>query len=98
MITGIPDFTPMRLTQAREARGLSLTELADLCDVSRQSISCYENSKKVPTQLFLERIAEKLNLPTQFFLRPYQQRDNSRIFFRALVQQPRKRGLGRQDD
>ena len=84
MITGIPDFTPMRLTQAREARGLSLTELADLCDVSRQSISCYENSKKVPTQLFLERIAEKLNLPIQFFLRPYQQRDNSRIFFRAL--------------
>ena len=84
MITGIPDFTPMRLTQAREARGLSLTELADLCDISRQSISCYENSKKIPTQLVLERIAEKLNLPIQFFLRPYEQRDNSRIFFRAL--------------
>ena len=84
MITGIPDFTPMRLTQAREARGLSLTELADLCGVSRQSISNYENSKQIPTQLVLERIAEKLNLPTQFFLRPYQQRDNSRIFFRAL--------------
>jgi Zn-dependent peptidase ImmA (M78 family) len=84
MITGIPDFTPMRLTQAREARGLSLTELADLCGVSRQSISNYENSKQSPTQSVLERIAEKLNLPTQFFLRPYQQRDNSRIFFRAL--------------
>ena len=84
MITGIPDFTPMRLTQAREARGLSLTELADLCGVSRQSISNYENSKQSPTQLVLERIAEKLNLPAQFFLRPYQQRDNSRIFFRAL--------------
>lgn len=84
MITGVPDFTPMRLTQAREARGLSLIELADLCGVSRQSISNYENSKQIPTQSVLERISKTLNLPIQFFLRPYKQRDNSRIFFRAL--------------
>jgi Zn-dependent peptidase ImmA (M78 family)/DNA-binding XRE family transcriptional regulator len=84
MRTAIPGFTPMRLTQAREARGLSLTVLADLCGISRQSISNYENGKQSPSHSVLERIADKLNLPTQFFLRPYQDRDNSRIFFRAL--------------
>ncbi len=80
----IPGFTPMRLTQAREARGLSLTVLAELCDISRQSISNYENGKQSPTYSILERIAGKLNLPIEFFLRPYQSRDNDRIFFRAL--------------
>jgi Zn-dependent peptidase ImmA (M78 family)/DNA-binding XRE family transcriptional regulator len=83
MRTGILGFVPLRLTQAREARGLSITELAELTGVSRQSISNYENSKQAPGHAILNRIAEKLKLPIRFFLKPCQRRDN-KIFFRAL--------------
>lgn len=84
MRPGTTGFVPQRLLAAREARGLTATELADLTGVTRQSISAYEKGKQTPSPMVLTRISEKLNLPSAFFLkRPYQ-RDQNPISFRSL--------------
>ena len=39
---GTPGFRGERLKQAREALGLTILSLADMLDVSRQTVSMYE--------------------------------------------------------
>lgn len=75
-----------RLTEAREARGLSISELADSIGRNRQSISCYEKGVNSPNLNTLREIADVLNVPVAFFLRenPYRQILNSPIFYRSF--------------
>lgn len=87
MKPGTPGFVPERLTEAREARGLTQLALADQVGVSRASITKYEstgNQHSTPGPDVLERIALVLGLPTGFFLRPVKQRVQSATYLRAL--------------
>ena len=81
---GTPGFVPGRLRQAREARGLTVTSLADVCGVSTQAMSQYENGKHAPAQDVLRRIAEKLNVPFHFFLRPKPPEVVGTKFYRSM--------------
>ena len=50
----------LRLKMARVERGLSQQELADLCEVTRQTIGLIEKGKYNPTLSLCVRIAKNL--------------------------------------
>lgn len=52
----------MKLKLARVAKGLSQQELADLCEVTRQTIGLIEKGKYNPTLNLCIKIARVLNL------------------------------------
>lgn len=76
-------FIPNRLSQAREARGLTVTELANIIGTSHQTISKYENSKSVPSYDTLERLSNALRVPVYYFFKDVTFTSNKVIFFRG---------------
>jgi Zn-dependent peptidase ImmA (M78 family)/DNA-binding XRE family transcriptional regulator len=85
MTIGTVGFVKERLTQAREARGLALVALADLVGVTSAAISHYEKGEHTPRPDVLPKLAEKLNLPLAYFLKPDPlSRDSARLFWRSL--------------
>lgn len=60
-------FWGERLQTVRELLGLTQTELGELVGVSNALISDYEKQKRSPSQDVLSRIADKTNLPEEFF-------------------------------
>ena len=49
-------------------RGLSQEELAEVCEISRQTICRWESGERIPSLNALENIAKKLNIPLSEFL------------------------------
>ena len=84
MKLGSPGFIGTRLKEAREARGISATALAELIDVSKQAISQYENNHKTPGPDILDKISDQLNFPKPFFLLPKKEDITETIFFRSM--------------
>lgn len=85
MKRGTPGFVGTRLKEAREARGLSATALAEILGVSRQSVSQYENEQQSPRPEVMVKIEQVLNLPSNFFSRPVvEQPGVRRIFYRSM--------------
>lgn len=80
-----PDFHGSRLTEAREARGLTGVSLAELAGVSSATISQYEHGNKTPQPNVLARIAGTLNLPIGFFLEASPRTKPDQIYFRSLA-------------
>jgi transcriptional regulator with XRE-family HTH domain len=63
----IPDWTlGDRLRKAREARGLSQTELSEMADISRRSISKYEADEAMPRRPQLLAWAMATGVPTDW--------------------------------
>lgn len=62
--------SPSRLTLARKLRGLTLAELGRTTDLSPQTINRWENHHQEPTPECLDRLAEALRLPVEFFMQP----------------------------
>jgi|SRR5690625_2372401 len=60
-------FNGKRLKNGRLFRGLTLTELANRTEISKQSISLYENEKNIPDHQRVKRISKELNIPYEFF-------------------------------
>lgn len=60
-------FRGERLKNARLLRGLTLTELADQTNISKQSLSQYENGN-IPDIQRVVIIARVLDFPTEYFL------------------------------
>lgn len=60
-------INPERLTEAREAKGLTMADLARLLDVSRQAISAFEKGQKSPSFETLSQISRVLGFPERFF-------------------------------
>lgn len=58
-------IVPERLTEGREARGLSMADLGNLIGVTRQAISKYELGEVQPSNVF--DIARVLDFPLGFF-------------------------------
>lgn len=85
MKLGTPNFIGARLREAREARGLNAISLAEMLGITRSAISLYENGNASPQPEMMQRIADKLNLPISFFLKPIQevQVDNP-IYYRSM--------------
>lgn len=84
MRIGTPGFSGARLAEAREARGLTQTALADLTGIKIQSISAYEQGRQSPSPEGLLSLAEKLNVPERSFLRPPSSHSIERIQYRSL--------------
>ncbi|GMK40400.1 transcriptional regulator [Paenibacillus sp. CCS19] len=76
-------FVPARLIAAREARGLTLTDLEEIIEISHQAISKYEKSKAVPSFETLEKFSKVLHVPVAFFYKPVTVENQSVVFFRS---------------
>lgn len=75
-------FALARLREAREARGLSLEDLAKRMGTTRQFISRCELGRLTPRADTVERFCAALDVPPDFFLRPTPQPELTPIFFR----------------
>ncbi|MBQ6996420.1 MAG: ImmA/IrrE family metallo-endopeptidase [Lachnospiraceae bacterium] len=60
-------FNGERLKNARLFNGFTLTELADKTDISKQSISLYENNRNIPEYDRVRTMASVLGFPFDFF-------------------------------
>lgn len=60
-------FNGKHLKNARLFRGLTLTELAERTDISKQSISLYENERNIPEHERVLALASSLSFPYDFF-------------------------------
>ncbi len=78
-------FVGSRLAEARRARAISAADLAGISDVSAQSISKYENGRQTPRHDVVERFADKLSFPTEYFFRPIAERDPRPVFWRSKL-------------
>lgn len=84
-------FYGERLKNARMYRGLTLTELAKRTEISKQSISLYENGNNVPDHMKVRLLAAELNFPYDYFF----QTDNyvaktETTYFRSLASATKK--------
>ncbi len=84
MRIGTPGFQPQRLREAREARGMTATQLAELLGISRNAVSQYETNKSSPSPITFDAIAERLNMPRAYFLRPPQAQRRGKVFYRSM--------------
>lgn len=78
------DFQGARLREIREARGLAGSELSEMLNVKRQSISNYELGKQIPPIDTISKMAFFLRVPTSFFYTPKSDIQHSVVFFRSL--------------
>lgn len=59
-------FSPTRLSVARKRRRLTISRLAEMSGVSRQSLSVYSNGTKEPSLATLRTLANVLSVPVDF--------------------------------
>ncbi|MCA1594756.1 MAG: helix-turn-helix domain-containing protein [Acidobacteria bacterium] len=79
-----PGFLGERLVQAREARLLTATSLAEMIGVRSANISHYEHGKQSPSPEVMEKIAQILNQPVAFFMRPMPKHDQE-LWWRSMT-------------
>lgn len=74
-----------RITEAREARAMSMEDLAKNIGVTRQSVSKYERGIVSPSLETLQAISYALGFPTEFFYKTEQKAlaSSSSLFFRS---------------
>lgn len=76
-------FNPKQLTSARISRGMTMKELAEKADLSRQMISNYESGKTVPKAESLLKILSVLRFPRSFFSAEIPELATGATFFRS---------------
>lgn len=69
--SGLAQFIPARLKEARKARGKNMSQLADKIGVTRQAISRYELGQAKPSAEVMERLARTLDVPLGYFTTPF---------------------------
>lgn len=85
MRQGVPGFIPQRLVEAREARGLTQTALAQHIGKSGPTISRWEAGAQQPEPAALEEVGRVLGLPLSYFTRQPIEHGNAPLFFRSMV-------------
>ncbi len=60
-------FEPKRLQQARSLRRMALADVGEKVDISRQALSQFERGDRTPSPETLEKIANALSFPIEFF-------------------------------
>lgn len=78
-------FNGSRLREGRIYRGLTITDLANNLDVSKQMISKYENNKAVPTFEALLQITQILKFPKEYFYENAIDVRTGNTYFRSLL-------------
>jgi Zn-dependent peptidase ImmA (M78 family)/DNA-binding XRE family transcriptional regulator len=81
---------PAMLRLAREARGMTQKELADLLEVEQGTLSKFETGYQVPSDHLLSQIASYLRFPLAFFSNPKQSFSSPTIYYRKLKQIPKR--------
>ncbi|AIE68904.1 helix-turn-helix domain-containing protein [Klebsiella michiganensis] len=85
MRVGISGFQSERLTQIREARGLSKINLGRLVDRSPSTVTKWENGSHSPDAEVLALLGKVLNCPVSWFTKPAAKKENNPVFFRTLA-------------
>lgn len=85
MRVGTPGFQAERLTQARDARGLTQTALAEIINRPSSSISRWENGGQLPEIEALDGLSRALNVPIAFFMKPIPDHGTAPFFFRSMA-------------
>jgi Zn-dependent peptidase ImmA (M78 family) len=70
MTAGVRAFRGARLKEARLARGLYKNALGDMVGITGTAITRYEEDTDKPQQERLQALAQHLNFPVEFFLKP----------------------------
>ncbi|MCK1619144.1 ImmA/IrrE family metallo-endopeptidase [Bradyrhizobium sp. 159] len=84
MTVGTPGFVAGRLTEARQAFGLTKVALAEMINVSPMAISQYESGPQTPRPDVMDRLSEKLGFPRSFFLsQPWSEDNDDPTFWRS---------------
>lgn len=75
-----------RLTEARELRGMTVSDLAQMTGISRQAIYKYESGTQIPSPEVQQMLISELNFPYTFFAESKASVDLSDrpIFFRDM--------------
>ena len=60
-------FNGERLRRARIYRGMTLAELGELIDLSKQTLSLYENNRVVPDFSTVIKLTNALHFPANYF-------------------------------
>ena len=76
-------FNPHQLTSARISRGMTMKELSEKSEISRQMISNYESGKTTPKAENLLRIINVLGFPRSFFVAEMPELHSGATFFRS---------------
>jgi Zn-dependent peptidase ImmA (M78 family)/DNA-binding XRE family transcriptional regulator len=84
MRVGTPGFVGARLREAREARGLTPQQLADILGVSKQTVSQYETTTQTPRPEIMEKLPAVLNVKSRFFFRQPEPDEDTPLFHRSL--------------
>ena len=91
MSVGTPGFVGERLREAREARGISMSELASSVEVSRAAISLLEKGQTTPQTKLFKALSNTLNVPEPFFLKKNESEHSvgDTLFYRSLRDVPK---------
>jgi len=76
-------FVGQRLKEAREARGLSGVDLADMLGVKPQTIYVYQSGDATPSPRIMQTLSDRLGFPVAYFMRHSLPKDQAGIFWRA---------------
>lgn len=87
MIDNTVDFFPKRLTEAREAVAMSMSALAEECDLSPAAISAFESARRKPSSETVRILAQKLDVPFRYLVkeRPFPVVAEGAVFFRSTT-------------
>jgi len=85
MRNGITEFQPDRLSEARDARGLTQVALSELINRTSSAVSRWEGGEQTPELDAVEALSRALNLPNSFFLREQPAHGDAPLFFRSMA-------------
>lgn len=90
MSARVGEFVGQRLRDARLARGMTASALAEEVGIKPSSVSRYEHNGGAPRPDVLARIAETLRLPQSHFLRPALDDSGRPYWYRSLASATKK--------
>jgi Zn-dependent peptidase ImmA (M78 family)/transcriptional regulator with XRE-family HTH domain len=85
MRSGTPGFQPVRLVEARDARGLSQVALGELIGMTSSNVSRWEAGGQLPEPEAVEALGKATNLPLAFFVRQAPAHGDAPMFFRSMA-------------
>ena len=77
-------FNGKRLTEARELRSMTKVSLSSISGISRLSITQYEKGEQNPRHDVVEKLANYLNVPYEFFFTESSDISTKSVFFRSF--------------
>ena len=83
-------FNPKQLTSARVSRGMTMKELSEKAEISRQMISNYESGKTIPKAENLLKLINVLGFPRGFFSAEMSDFHSGATFFRSQTATTKK--------